>query len=353
MCDKLRLSAWRCWSGVLKYPHPAVTRSVKEIRSIVGLGLRQLTPEGRAEEAASSGTPVRQVVLSLPAVAAPNVSGRFEQYDRSDAVIEPAASELVSGLPRFAIGTGVSYPSRTSKEVFHGAVVRYNQEGTYRLHQWETLADVTAVERVLQGGADPLRMNVWPEYPAHFQVSVEPGNTLIAKAPRPIGVLQTSFQREPPVKPLPPGLQRHIAASGIVSRANPNEPAALEVKAPPAVLTLPLRSAAPAHSESGAPPPQEFEPTPQPPPTQLVWPGAAAVPPPAAKASQADSGPPVKSPPLGPCVVVSGSSVSPGNPLGLTDLLKGPWIATAVDACLTPLEGQGAVIPEVVAHYTT
>ncbi|MDA8582703.1 hypothetical protein N9L68_00690 [bacterium] len=79
------------------------------------------------------------------------------------------------------------------------------------------------------------------------------------------------------------------------------------------------------------------------------------MPPPAAKAgaantSQVDWGPPVKSPPLGPSIVVSKVSVSLGNP---TALLKGPWIATAVDAYLSVLEGQKAVTPEVVAHYRT
>ena len=104
MCDDLSLSALRCWSCVLKNTRRAVTRSVEEIRSVVGPDIRRSTLEGRVEEAASSGTPVRQAALSLLAVGAPNVSGSLEQEDRPDAVTAPAASELVSEQPRFAIG---------------------------------------------------------------------------------------------------------------------------------------------------------------------------------------------------------------------------------------------------------
>ncbi|MDA8582704.1 hypothetical protein N9L68_00695 [bacterium] len=210
------------------------------------------------------------------AAVTPNMSGSFEQEGRPDAATAPAAPELVSEHPRFAIGTEVSFLSRSSQDILHGLVAGYNRDGTYRLHQWRSPADMTAMERVLQGRADPLRINVLPEYPGHLHGSVEPRNTPIAKAPQPIGVPQTSIQRAPPVKALPPGLHRHTDASGAarVSRVNPNEPAALEV--PPAAIALSLRSAVSARSESVARPPQGLVPIVQPPPAQLVLPGAAA-----------------------------------------------------------------------------
>ena len=92
-----------------------------------------------------------------------------------------------------------------------------------------------------------------------------------------------------------------------------------------------------------------------PPPAQVALHGAVTAQPATAnigkaKAAQAGQGPPVKSPPLGHPVFISSSSVQPGNPAAL---LKGPWLADAVDTYLSVLEKQMAVTPEVIEHYRT
>ena len=211
-----------------------------------------------------------------------------------------------------------------------GRVQGYNQDGSYLLYQWKNPADASALDRVLQRKADPLRVDVWPKWPAHFSRFVEPEReepTPKVKAPHPVAVPQPLMQAAPPIKALPPKLRQRAAAAAAAGASR--EQAAPQVKPPPAVPMLSLKAVAPAHSESGACPPQGFELGLLPPPAQLALQGAEAGSPPAAKigkakAGQDGMGPPMKSPPLGRSVFLSGNGVQPGDPAAL---LKGPWLA--------------------------